>query len=130
MKLTVLTLLLIATTTIFAQESRPRQVKVDESKKVVKTTVSSSMVGARTFNATAYSLKGKMANGQQVHYGAIAADPRILPLGTKVLIEGLGTFIVQDTGGAIKGNRIDIWMSSTQAALRFGRKSVKLAVIK
>lgn len=96
--------------------------------KIVKT-VSSKIVGARTFNATAYCLQGKMANGQRVHHGAIAADPRILPLGTKVHIEGMGAYVVKDTGGAIKGNRIDIWMPSSSQARSFGRKHVQLTVL-
>ncbi len=80
-----------------------------------------------SFNATAYSLRGRMANGQTVHSGAIAADPRVLPLGTVVHIEGLGTYTVKDTGGAIKGNRIDIWMPNN--AMKFGRRNVRLRVI-
>ena len=49
----------------------------------------------------------------------IAADPNILPLGTKVLING-HEYTVQDTGGAIKGNKIDVYFDSHQAALEFG----------
>lgn len=125
--LTLLTILLI-TATSYAQESRPRYVKVDTSKKVVKPTVSTRMVGARTFEATAYCLTGKMANGQRVHSGAIAADPRVLKLGTKVNINGMGTFVVKDTGGAIKGNRVDIWIGNCQAARTFGRRKVQLLI--
>ena len=95
--------------------------------KVIKT-VSSRVVGARTFNATAYCLTGKMANGQRVHSGAIAADPRVLKLGTRVKIHGMGTYVVKDTGGAIKGNRLDIWMGCREARL-FGRRSVDLTVV-
>lgn len=67
-----------------------------------------------------------MANGQRVHSGAIAADPRVLPIGSKVHIEGMGNFTVKDTGGAIRGRRIDIWMPSKSAAMRFGRRQVLL----
>lgn len=83
----------------------------------------------KSFVATAYSLRGKMANGQNVHLGAIAADPRVLPLGTVVHIEGMGQFVVKDTGGAIKGNRIDIWMPNYSSAMKFGKRKVKLRVI-
>lgn len=81
------------------------------------------------FIATAYSLRGRMANGQKVHYGAIAADHRILPLGTIVVINGMGTFVVKDSGGAIKGNRIDIWMPSAVQARKFGRRTVVLKIL-
>jgi 3D (Asp-Asp-Asp) domain-containing protein len=70
--------------------------------------------GYKPYTATAYALKGRMANGQHVHSGAIAADPRVLPIGTKV------------TGGKIKGNRVDIWMPSRKAAIKFGRRTVQL----
>jgi 3D (Asp-Asp-Asp) domain-containing protein len=98
-----------------------------KTKPVVVTTASVEPTGSLKFTATAYSLRGKMANGQGVHRGAIAADPRVLPLGTRVYIDGMGEFTVKDTGGAIKGNRIDIWMSS--GARIFGRRTVKLKVI-
>lgn len=93
---------------------------------VVKTASVESSV-YKSFVATAYSLRGRMANGQTVHSGAIAADPRVLPIGTVVQIQGMGTYTVKDTGGAIKGNRIDIWMSSN--AKKFGRKVVKLTIV-
>lgn len=80
----------------------------------------------QTYIATAYSLKGRMANGERVHQGAIAADWRVLPLGSKVHIKGLGTFTVKDTGGKVKGKRIDIWMPSRKAAIKFGRRKVQL----
>lgn len=100
-------------------KTRPRVVK----------TVSVESNGYRSFTATAYSLRGKMANGQNVHQGAIAADPRILPIGTVVHIEGMGTFVVKDTGGAIKGNKIDIWIPNRADAIKFGRRGIKLKVI-
>lgn len=128
MKLLVLIYLLtFGAITINADEilSAKKSVKT----KVVKT-VSSKTVGARTFNATAYCLKGRMANGQTVHSGAIAADPRVLPLGTKVYIEGMGSYVVKDTGGAIKGNKIDVWLASCSQARKFGRRPLQLTIIK
>lgn len=98
-----------------------------KTKPLVVKTISVESTAYRPYTATAYSLKGTMANGQKVHNGAIAADPKILPLGTVVHIDGMGTFTVKDTGGAIKGNRIDIWMPS--GAMKFGKRTVKLRVI-
>ncbi|HEU4387298.1 MAG TPA: 3D domain-containing protein [Blastocatellia bacterium] len=85
------------------------------------------------FEATAYSLKGRTASGHYVQPGVIAADPRLLPLGTVVELkagEYSGNYTVLDTGGAIKGSRIDIYMPSERDAMNFGRKTVKLRVIK
>src|SRR5262249_13550519 len=83
---------------------------------------------AGDFHATAYSLKGRPATGEQVRQGFIAADPKVLPLGTMVHIEAgkyTGVYKVADTGGRIKGNRIDIYVPNAKEAKLFGRKRIK-----
>lgn len=72
---------------------------------------------------------GITANGNKVRKGIIAADTNVLPFGTKVYIEGLGIFVVDDTGSAIKGNRIDIYMDNVDEAVKFGRQNRKLVVL-
>jgi len=82
--------------------------------------------------ATAYSLRGKTASGRMVSRGLIAADPRFLPLGSRVRLEHpgyTGEYLVADTGGKIRGKRIDIWTPSSREAMRFGRRTVKLTVL-
>ena len=82
--------------------------------------------------ATAYSLRGKTASGRMVSRGLIAADPRFLPLGSRVRLEHRGysgEYVVADTGGKIRGKRIDIWTPSSREAMRFGRRMVKLTVL-
>jgi 3D (Asp-Asp-Asp) domain-containing protein len=82
--------------------------------------------------ATAYSLRGKTASGRHVSPGIIAADPRVLPLGSRVRLEAgawSGEYVVADTGGSIRGRKIDIWTPSTREAMRFGRRHVKLTVL-
>lgn len=54
----------------------------------------------------------------------VAVDPDVIPLGTWLLIEDMGVFRAEDIGGAIKGNRIDIYMKSHQKALEFGLQEV------
>lgn len=103
--------------------------RVTKTSPLVVKTVSVKSANSLSFVATAYSLRGKMANGHHVHSGAIAADPRVLPIGTVVIIEGMGTFVVKDTGGAIKGNRVDIWMPNRRNALQFGRRNVVLKIV-
>jgi len=56
-------------------------------------------------------------------------DPDVIPLGTKVYIEGMGIFVAEDTGGAIKGNRIDIFMETHEEAFHFGIKNLKVYII-
>lgn len=60
----------------------------------------------------------------------IAVDTRIIPLGSILYIEGFGYFVAQDTGGAIKGNRIDIFVDSHQQALKLGRKKANVYLLK
>ncbi len=82
--------------------------------------------------ATAYSLRGRTASGLPVAKGIIAADPRVLPLGSRVKIEAgswSGEYLVADTGGMVRGKRIDIWTPSTRDAMRFGRRTVKLTIL-
>jgi len=87
---------------------------------------------ATSYVATAYSLKGRTASGRMVSRGLIAADPRVLPLGSRVRLEHpgySGEYLVADTGGAIRGRRIDIWTPSSSEAMRFGKRTVKLTVL-
>lgn len=85
-----------------------------------------------SYVATAYSLRGRTASGRYVGPGIIAADPRVLPLGSRVRVEAgswSGEYLVADTGGRIKGRKIDIWIPSARQAMRFGRRVVKLTVL-
>ena len=84
------------------------------------------------FTATAYSLRGRTASGRGVTRGLIAADRKVLPLGTRVRLDAghySGEYLVADTGGLVRGRKIDIWVPSTGEAMRFGRRLVKLTVL-
>jgi 3D (Asp-Asp-Asp) domain-containing protein len=92
----------------------------------------SFVVAPTSYVATAYSLRGRTASGRMVSKGLIAADPRILPLGTRVRLDAgaySGEYLVADTGGLVKGKRIDIWTPTGREAMRFGRRTVKLTVL-
>jgi 3D (Asp-Asp-Asp) domain-containing protein len=90
------------------------------------------IVGPTPYVATAYSLRGRTASGRMVAKGLIAADPRHLPLGSRVRIDAgawSGEYLVADTGALVRGKRIDIWTPTTREAMRFGRRTVKLTVL-
>jgi 3D (Asp-Asp-Asp) domain-containing protein len=70
---------------------------------------------------TAYCLRGHTASGRYVHPGTVAVDPRIIRMGSRMYIPGYGRGIAEDTGSAIKGYHIDVWMSSCSAAMRSTR---------
>lgn len=88
---------------------------------------------AHSFTATAYALKGITRAGTRVRRGVIAADPRVLPLGSVVQLKAgkyTGIYSVQDTGRLIKGNIVDVWVPSYKEAINFGRRKIKLHVLK
>jgi 3D (Asp-Asp-Asp) domain-containing protein len=109
-----------------------------DEKKLVKKTVSegkvvtSSAANRGSFTATAYCLQGRTALGHGVRRGIIAADPRLLRLGSRVNIGAgaySGQYLVSDTGGGIRGRRIDIWVPSCAEARRFGRRTVTIGIL-
>ena len=94
------------------------------------------MPGARLmFQATAYCKGTKTASGVNVRTGIAAADPALLPVGSVVSITTAdekynGIYTVMDTGPAVKGHIIDVYMWSCHEALAFGRKQVQVTVLR
>jgi len=72
---------------------------------------------------------GITASGMRVKPGVIAVDPRVIPLGTYVYVKGYGYSIAADTGGAIKGKRIDVYMKTLSEAYRWGRRTVNVYIL-
>lgn len=82
-----------------------------------------------TANASGYTGPGKTKSGTNVRPGIAAVDPDYIPLGTVLWVEGYGECRAEDTGGAIKGNAIDLAFSTNKEALDWGRKDVQVKVI-
>lgn len=85
-------------------------------------------------SATAYSAQDpgnstRTAAGTLVRRGVIAVDPNVIPMGTRVFIPGYGEAVAEDTGGAIKGNHIDIAFDTHKEALTFGRKNLEVYIM-
>lgn len=92
-----------------------------------------------TVSATAYTAYCKGCSGitrtginlkKNPGLKVIAVDPKVIPLGSKVWVEGYGTAIAGDTGGAIKGKKIDVFIPTQSQALKWGRKNVKVKILK
>ena len=101
---------------------------------------SSTSTGGQTLymEATAYSCnEGYIGGGSITATGqnlqsnpmAIAVDPSVIPLGTRLYVEGYGEAIASDTGGAIQGNRIDVHFSSVSQCESWGRRTVKVTIL-
>jgi len=85
---------------------------------------------ATAYTAGCYGCSGITATGARAGFGIIAVDPRVIPLGTRLYIPGYGRAIAGDTGGAIRGHRVDLGMSTLAQALRFGRRAVTVYVLR
>lgn len=72
---------------------------------------------------------GRTACGLRAGYGVVAVDPRVVPLGTKLYVEGYGYAVAGDKGSAIKGARIDLGFNTNREAMLFGRKKVNVHVL-
>ncbi len=97
---------------------------------------------AITMNASAYTSNyastgkspgdkyyGITASGMVAQRGVVAVDPKVIPLGTELYVEGYGYAIAGDTGGSIKGNKIDLYMDSAKECTIFGRRNIKVYVL-
>jgi uncharacterized protein YabE (DUF348 family) len=85
---------------------------------------------ARYMQATAYTYTGShTATGNNPAVGMVAVDPTVIPLGSKMYIEGYGYAWAADTGGAIKGNVIDVFLEEQSQCVKWGRKTVKVYIL-
>ncbi|NMB14230.1 MAG: SH3 domain-containing protein [Gallicola sp.] len=100
-------------------------------KETAKKSQSSSKSGRTiTMEATAYNEPGGLtASGTRARVGAVAVDPNFIPLGTRLYIEGYGYATAEDTGGAVKGNIIDLYMNSNSEAYNWGRRPVQVTIL-
>ncbi|GLB60759.1 LysM peptidoglycan-binding and 3D domain-containing protein [Cytobacillus sp. NCCP-133] len=109
-------------------ESKPADEAANEEKAqevltMEATAYTANCEGCSGITATGINLK------ENPNEKVISVDPNVIPLGTKVRVEGYGEAIAGDTGGAIKGNKIDIFMPSKDDAINFGKKTVKVTIL-
>ncbi len=94
---------------------------------------SPSVKAGDVYIARAYALQGVTADGSRVARGVVAADIRVLPLGTLIVLSGAGTYsgeyVVRDTGRLVQGRKLDVYVPTTAEAIKFGRRLVKVEVI-
>lgn len=88
-------------------------------------------VEATAYGADCAGCSGITANGTALYEGArvIAVDPNVIPLGTRVYVPGYGEAIAADTGGAIQGNIIDVFMGTEANASSWGRQTVTITIL-
>ena len=89
-------------------------------------------VTAYTYQAPGWGAHGSITrSGTTVHWGTVAVDPKVIPLGSSMRIDGFGDiFVAEDTGGAIHGSRVEIFFPDEEAALRFGVQQREVTVFR
>ena len=78
------------------------------------------------FEVSCHTGKGVTASGRPSSRETVSVDPRVVPLGTRLVIDKVGPRVAADTGGAIKGRRLDIWEPSAAACTQFGRRQLRV----
>ncbi len=120
------------------ETKQAQQTKKQEKGKIVQANASQSSNQTMYVTATAYTAYCDGCSGvtytgidlrANPNQKVIAVDPNVIPLGSKVWVEGYGTAIAGDTGSAIKGNRIDLFIPNHDEAVRYGVKEVKIEII-
>jgi 3D (Asp-Asp-Asp) domain-containing protein len=115
-----------------AQEPKESEPEV-EAASTSNTSSKEMTVKATAYTAYCEGCSGTTATGIDLKANpnkkVIAVDPSVIPLGSKVYVEGYGEAIAGDTGGAIKGNRIDVFIPSQQDAINFGVKQLKITIL-
>lgn len=113
--------------------------KINKLAKLIKPAEASEVIATQTgdkvylgeFTCVAYSGDDITSTGVKPVVGrTIAVDPKVIPYGSKVYIEGIGTRIAKDCGGGIKGRMIDIYMSNNNECIQHGRRKLKVYLIK
>lgn len=119
------------------KENETRQVAVSFNTPLPSRASTGPSYKEMTMTATAYTAYCKGCSGttktginlrENPDLKVIAVDPKVIPLGTKVFVEGYGYAVAGDTGGAIKGNKIDVFTPNTTDANQWGVKTVKVRV--
>lgn len=127
------------TTTATTENSMPEAQESKESTSTASAPSTSKaaskeiIVEATAYTASCEGCSGITATGinlkENPNAKIISVDPTIIPLGSKVYVEGYGEAIAGDTGGAIKGNKIDVFIPSQQDAINFGVKQIKVTIL-
>lgn len=116
----------IAKTTTIQETSRDNAIEVSRGGSRVLTVVATGYTAAAEENWPYAGAPSYI--GLPLARGIVAVDPNVIPMGTKLYIEGYGEAIAADQGGAIKGNRVDLFFDSKQEAFDWGMRSVKVTI--
>lgn len=117
-----------------AKKTAEKKVAKTPSRSADDNVVKEITVSASAYTANCNGCSGITSTGINLKRNpdakVIAVDPKVIPLGTKVYVEGYGYAIAGDIGSAIKGNKIDLFFPTKAEAYKWGRKDVKIKILK
>jgi 3D (Asp-Asp-Asp) domain-containing protein len=128
-----------ATTAAAKKPAAPAKKPAAPAKPAAQKPSSNQVKKTLTVSASAFTANCKGCSGitytginlkKNPHMKVISVDPKVIPLGSKVYVPGYGTAIAADKGSAIKGNRIDVFMPNYNDAIKWGRKTVTIQILK
>jgi len=115
------------------REPTPRRVVIGRASSLPARGASMMLMNATAYDPGPLSCgryaSGYTAIGMKAGKGVVAVDPRVIPLGTHLYIEGYGPAVAADVGSAIRGRRIDLGFGTRREALAFGRRNVKVYIV-
>jgi 3D (Asp-Asp-Asp) domain-containing protein len=117
-------LLLAACTNVSPPRASPRATTTPTNWPAPTSTASARGADLGLFEVSCYTGKGVTASGNPASRQTVSVDPRVVPLGARVLIDKVGTRVAADTG--MTGRRLDIWEPSEAACTRFGRRWLRV----
>jgi 3D (Asp-Asp-Asp) domain-containing protein len=111
--------------------TNPAPAPLPDTTRPAHSRASTSTTGGRgallgVFEVTCHTGKGVTASGWPSSRKTVSVDPRVVPLGTRLVIDTVGMRVAADTGGGIMGRRLDIWEPSAAACTRFGRRQLRV----
>jgi 3D (Asp-Asp-Asp) domain-containing protein len=107
-------------------------IRVEPERPAAVRTTAAAAPSGRTLNATltAYAHGTTTRSGTPVRWGVVAVDPEVIPLGSRLMIEGYDTvFVAEDTGGGVRGTHVDVYFPDIGSALRFGVQNRTVTVL-
>jgi 3D (Asp-Asp-Asp) domain-containing protein len=116
---------------VACRDPRPPPVSPPGTTRPAPSSAPTSMAAARgallgSFAVTCHTGEGVTASGRPSSRETVSVDPRVVRLGTRLVIDKVGTRVAADTGGAIRGRRLDLWEPSVAACTRFGRRQLRV----
>lgn len=129
MRIAIVLFLAVALSLLGPAQVYPDQHHYAQKRNIIEASRQAAPERVLIMEATAYCYTGQRTKtGTWPQRGTVAVDPWVIPLGSWLWVEGYGAGVAEDTGSAIRGNRIDVFMETEAEALNWGRRWVRVRI--